>query len=1011
MKIHSYGKKLMAVACAVVMLVSCMVFAPVSAESKVVLQTDYTTNSDKLTTWYETIYQGALSNRTVAADGSAKVTYDSEAEGHDSKGVMTFQWENNRVADEKGEFDRSQIGYRISADGSGEKLVKDKYYTAEFFYKVEKLTENAELRFFVGGQNWAGGAARSNLINSYEANYGKIDIKPTEEAQDWQKASFVFKVDSGNAAMHLSVTINEVANWAGSKVLIDDMTITLLDSAATVTFDGNGGTASTDKADGVTGTAITATATRDGYDFIGWYTAAYGGEKVTAIPSSNTTLYAHWALSAEHTWSMENETVGADLALTNSYGNTVTVMEDAAVADGQFIKVSAQNTDGSRIPQVLVKDDTGAYVRTEKGKKYRVTFKYYASTGLTGMGFWLASTPDQPTAAFEGTDGDSTSKRGHVLALLYADIQLSNAQTANRDSGDTKYREVSKWSFAPIATEKWIETSVIVSHDIADESGYLRLGITTNYADGYGDTARCIYLDDIIVSEYTAEENFLNPLYNVSAKQTTLSEYAVADGAFANHVYFEDSNGTSSDATALPMLLLDKNGDYVQVDAGKKYLLQWRVFIPEGATTATKLTVWAGAGSDPFKVPANWQEAGNLRLLSETKSVDALGKWVTMSLTFTPTEAKSGYLRLCLRTDNANKTGTVDAYFDDVQLIELENSIAFGDAAYNCYVVPTDKYSHDGAQSYVAVSGSTGGDGRTQFLLRDENGQPIQIKKDQRYLVSFWAYAPLANQNALRYWLAAADQETAFRAKSADGQDPGYLKNTYLLKYLDDNGDLKNAENNLSNSRGAWQPVSLTVVGQRDGENYLRLGICPASDQNTYEPFYISGISVLSIDDALGKVSDNVGVYKNDGNSYYEQDGIKYGALRLLGGYTVADGDATKAVIGGTTYTVKERGILFSRTNQDNLTDGMEGVEKTSKKENFDSYWKMDGDVLKYSLLVKKISSNSVNKIMSFRPYIVVTDDAGTEYTLYGTTVKDISWLAAAKGANMDTTWAETQNG
>ena len=36
---------------------------------------------------------------------------------------------------------------------------------------------------------------------------------------------------------------------------------------------------------------------REGYDFLGWYTAPVGGTKIdssTPVPNTDTTYYAHW---------------------------------------------------------------------------------------------------------------------------------------------------------------------------------------------------------------------------------------------------------------------------------------------------------------------------------------------------------------------------------------------------------------------------------------------------------------------------------------------------------------------------------------------------------------------------------------------------------------------------------------------------------------------------------------------------------------------------------------------
>ena len=87
-----------------------------------------------------------------------------------------------------------------------------------------------------------------------------------------------------------------------------DFTLTPAQVACTVKFDDNGGTCSTTSKsvplDGNYG--VLPTATRDGYTFTGWYTAANGGNRVNQYASFSSftltggTLYAHWNKNHTH---------------------------------------------------------------------------------------------------------------------------------------------------------------------------------------------------------------------------------------------------------------------------------------------------------------------------------------------------------------------------------------------------------------------------------------------------------------------------------------------------------------------------------------------------------------------------------------------------------------------------------------------------------------------------------------------------------------------------------------
>ncbi len=96
---------------------------------------------------------------------------------------------------------------------------------------------------------------------------------------------------------HTSSTYSFVAG-AGDKTFLNYESVA--SSTVTVTFNGNGGTpsaASKTYTVGSTYGSSMPTATRSGYTFDGWYTAASGGSKITSgttVTAGNKTFYAHW---------------------------------------------------------------------------------------------------------------------------------------------------------------------------------------------------------------------------------------------------------------------------------------------------------------------------------------------------------------------------------------------------------------------------------------------------------------------------------------------------------------------------------------------------------------------------------------------------------------------------------------------------------------------------------------------------------------------------------------------
>ena len=104
---------------------------------------------------------------------------------------------------------------------------------------------------------------------------------------------------------------------------------------ATVTLDALGGSVPSGTMVVQIGTAIGSlpTATRSGYTFDGWYTAASGGTKVTAAATvtGNMTLYAHWAKSAVNYTVTFNANGGSCSTSSKSYvgGSTLGMLPTA----------------------------------------------------------------------------------------------------------------------------------------------------------------------------------------------------------------------------------------------------------------------------------------------------------------------------------------------------------------------------------------------------------------------------------------------------------------------------------------------------------------------------------------------------------------------------------------------------------------------------------------------------------------------------------------------------------
>ena len=171
--------------------------------------------------------------------------------------------------------------------------------------------------------------ARWTCVVSYDANGGTCDTSsqtytgealtlptPTRTGytfNGWYTAASGGKM-VGNAGASYKPDGNETlyAQW----------------TANTITYNANGGNCST-TSQTYAGTALTLpNATRTGYDFTGWYTAASGDDKIgdagaSYTPTANITLYAQWTIKT-YTVTLVNNNANSKVSqtITLSSGNT-----------------------------------------------------------------------------------------------------------------------------------------------------------------------------------------------------------------------------------------------------------------------------------------------------------------------------------------------------------------------------------------------------------------------------------------------------------------------------------------------------------------------------------------------------------------------------------------------------------------------------------------------------------------------------------------------------------------
>ncbi len=202
-----------------------------------------------------------------------------------------------------------------------------------------------------------------------------------------------------------------------------------VEGVRTLTFDGNGGKASTNTMTIYTCSEIgdLPTATRSGYEFLGWYTEKTGGTKVdsTSIFSSNKTLYAQWkkinlSLSFDGNGGKASKSV-MTIKNGNSVGTLPTAKRKGYLFDGWYTSKNGGNKISS---STAPNDDTTYYARWTK-----VTVgKCSVDKPLVGLG--------KMTVSFESVSGaqgyelyysqNSKMKKAKKRTIYNTEVLLKN---------------------------------------------------------------------------------------------------------------------------------------------------------------------------------------------------------------------------------------------------------------------------------------------------------------------------------------------------------------------------------------------------------------------------------------------------------------------------------------------------------------------------------------------------------------------------------------------------------
>ena len=175
----------------------------------------------------------------------------------------------------------------------------------------------------ISGNNISGTGNRAiRLVNVYgTVNISNNSINNCAVAEVTDRGLFKVDLTGASGAVNFSGNTYAAKTWQPANVGANSGSATYLlsdNTVCTVSFNSNGGSAVSPVVVTKGGTiAALPSAIKDGYTLLGWFTAAEGGEAITAatVFNADTTVYAHWATVNDNPYGVPSTGSERDTAL------------------------------------------------------------------------------------------------------------------------------------------------------------------------------------------------------------------------------------------------------------------------------------------------------------------------------------------------------------------------------------------------------------------------------------------------------------------------------------------------------------------------------------------------------------------------------------------------------------------------------------------------------------------------------------------------------------------------
>ena len=367
-----------------------------------------------------------------------------------------------------------------------------------------------------------------------------VTINATIEKKEWQRLTYTFTAK--DTQYYAFTFYNPSGGWKDGDILnIHSLELSQVGGLNTTTAT---------KTYGNTLSSL-PTPTRTGYTFNGWYTAPLGGTKIattTAVPSSNTTYYAHWTVN-NYYLDLKGNCDGNDASSINGYGTANVVINGVTDATGvtdyykqwpygtQYAINNIKATTGHTYNGVASGSLTGTITGTTSvslkftTNKYNLTFQNVYNTFEIKI---LSS-----AGALKRTVNISSSSPT-ISNILYTDIIETSTTGVKQTVSGTAFTEV-KCSNVPTRTGYTWNSSVKYTMGAENTKAY-RWNGTGWYTDHNGDTQCTAFSRLASTNGYTAKltigwtVNNYTVTYNYGTNGGTSATKTTASVAYGSNV-------------------------------------------------------------------------------------------------------------------------------------------------------------------------------------------------------------------------------------------------------------------------------------------------------------------------------------------------------------------------------------------------------------------------------------------------------------------------------------------